>query len=717
MESCNLTVADRVVVRADVGPLDAEYALVGPQCIELRTTAPGAVREAGYRTTVAEARERLARLGFTHEAAEAAAAAVRPAAAAYARGPVVRRAAAELGAAELFDGKVLLAAAHTYEGAWLDLAALTFDLGDPGTGAALQAFHLAALLGEMPDDAEVNLVTLPFTRHQKVGVRTFKRVALGDPLAWIAALQRFGERPPASVKAGVREAGPTRVEVLDLLRRRSVSAGDSTLDRFSRVERAMSAVSRPPPERGPLSDPAAWSVEALLDAGDATGALAQLSEMERESGPIASVVYLKSRAALMLKKEDPKVIAERVSMLAAKASFHELELLAAEAWAAAGNMGRALPYARVLAQDPQAHQELRGRALAVVEAARRVSAPPTPRPPAPENAPRQQGPARTDVGTSGVKMRVPETSSHPPSTQRSDAPRSPRAAADDRRDTPTPMPMVLQPSRMSSGPPAASGRIGDASSVVLEELEVDLPPAIATPRVASRAPAPFSSRPTPAERPRPGALPAEAIGVDQRKVPTLAPPPSPSPPTPPDAWGRSLARGASQPAFCSVSTNSTPPRLALGKVQYAENLADPPPPAVSDERMREAYEARVRCTELSRELGRLYRLQCGVELRTDVASIEAMQAQLIERYHAGGVRTSAAAEDVRRHGAFLSEILARTLRATWTDVRPSELGHWAMFVPPDTRVWPFARVLRLITMGFKERDLVSYYLELHARSY
>ncbi len=32
------------------------------------------------------------------------------------------------------------------------------------------------------------------------------------------------------------------------------------------------------------------------------------------------------------------------------------------------------------------------------------------------------------------------------------------------------------------------------------------------------------------------------------------------------------------------------------------------------------------------------------------------------------------------------------------------------------RVWPFGRVLRFVVMGHRERDLVSYYLELEGRS-
>ena len=72
--------------------------------------------------------------------------------------------------------------------------------------------------------------------------------------------------------------------------------------------------------------------------------------------------------------------------------------------------------------------------------------------------------------------------------------------------------------------------------------------------------------------------------------------------------------------------------------------------------------------------------------------------------------------EVRRHGAFLSEILARRLDAEWIDISPTELGHWVMIVPPDTRIWPFGRISRHISMGQKERDLVSYFLELTARA-
>ena len=75
-----------------------------------------------------------------------------------------------------------------------------------------------------------------------------------------------------------------------------------------------------------------------------------------------------------------------------------------------------------------------------------------------------------------------------------------------------------------------------------------------------------------------------------------------------------------------------------------------------------------------------------------------------------------------RHGAFLSELIARRLGGAWVEVQSRDAGTWAMLVPsrsrPDelVRVWPFGRVLRFVAMGHRERDLVSYYLELEGRS-
>src|SRR4051812_22077544 len=106
MGSCTLQVAGRVVLRSHGAPPEAEYALFEPGDIELRASEPGNVREMGYRTTVAAARTRLESAGITAKLADEAAHAMCPALAqAYARGPVVRRAAPHFGPTELFEGK------------------------------------------------------------------------------------------------------------------------------------------------------------------------------------------------------------------------------------------------------------------------------------------------------------------------------------------------------------------------------------------------------------------------------------------------------------------------------------------------------------------------------------------------------------------------------------------------------------------------------------
>ena len=131
---------------------------------------------------------------------------------------------------------------------------------------------------------------------------------------------------------------------------------------------------------------------------------------------------------------------------------------------------------------------------------------------------------------------------------------------------------------------------------------------------------------------------------------------------------------------------------------------------------KSVLEARVSFTLLAREVGLDYRLKRGIELRADVSGLEAMQSVLLESFPEHAIRTAEDAYELRRHGALLSEILARRLDAEWIDISPNELGYWAMIVPPDTRVWPFGRVARLVEMGHKERDLVSYFFELQSRA-
>jgi hypothetical protein len=68
--------------------------------------------------------------------------------------------------------------------------------------------------------------------------------------------------------------------------------------------------------------------------------------------------------------------------------------------------------------------------------------------------------------------------------------------------------------------------------------------------------------------------------------------------------------------------------------------------------------------------------------------------------------------ELMRHGALLSETLARSLGGVWADVTVDEPGRWAMALYPDIRVWPIGRVYRFFQQGNGETDLVAFYLDL-----
>jgi hypothetical protein len=126
--------------------------------------------------------------------------------------------------------------------------------------------------------------------------------------------------------------------------------------------------------------------------------------------------------------------------------------------------------------------------------------------------------------------------------------------------------------------------------------------------------------------------------------------------------------------------------------------------------------ARVAMTRLARDLARDYRLWYTKSLRCDVLAVDAMQQHLTRRFAGAPISDPAVAWELRRHGAFLSEILARALGADWVDVGPSEPGYWAMLIPPSSRSWPIGRVYRFVALGHRERDLVSYYLDHESRA-
>jgi hypothetical protein len=160
------------------------------------------------------------------------------------------------------------------------------------------------------------------------------------------------------------------------------------------------------------------------------------------------------------------------------------------------------------------------------------------------------------------------------------------------------------------------------------------------------------------------------------------------------------------------------------RVQYAPELVEslPLPPGSSEsdlgvnDRPSSPTQARIAMTRLARDLARDYRLWYGKTLRCDVIAVDGMQQHLAHRFAGATITDEVVAWELRRHGALLSEILARKLGGAWVDIAPSEPGYWAMLVPPATRTNPIGRVYRFVSLGHSERDLVSYFIELEGRS-
>jgi hypothetical protein len=135
-----------------------------------------------------------------------------------------------------------------------------------------------------------------------------------------------------------------------------------------------------------------------------------------------------------------------------------------------------------------------------------------------------------------------------------------------------------------------------------------------------------------------------------------------------------------------------------------------------DQRPTTPAQARVAMTRLARDLARDYRLWYGRTLRCDISAIDSMQQHLLARFTGAPIEDPAVAWELRRHGALLSEIVARSLGGAWADVGPSEPGYWVMVVPPAVRTCPIGRVYRFVSLGRQERDLVSHFLALDSAS-
>jgi hypothetical protein len=132
---------------------------------------------------------------------------------------------------------------------------------------------------------------------------------------------------------------------------------------------------------------------------------------------------------------------------------------------------------------------------------------------------------------------------------------------------------------------------------------------------------------------------------------------------------------------------------------------------------RDPLLARIAMTRIARAIGRDYRLWYGTTLETDVFAIDGMQRHLRRRFVDARASAKQRAEleaELTRHGALLSEILARALGAEWTDLSSEDPREWTMVVPPDVVAQPIGRVHRFFRKGHEEPDLVAFYTDLES---
>jgi hypothetical protein len=191
----------------------------------------------------------------------------------------------------------------------------------------------------------------------------------------------------------------------------------------------------------------------------------------------------------------------------------------------------------------------------------------------------------------------------------------------------------------------------------------------------------------------------------------------------PTARGASLPPIATMPPPGEASEGRPVERGAGARIRYDPELVESLalPMGATEEVLAVGdwpttpIQARTAMTRLARSLARDFRLWYGTTLRCNVLAVDAMQRHLTQRYAGATLEDPKLVSELQRHGALLSEILARSLGGDWVDIAPTEPGYWAMLVPTATRCWPIGRVYRFLALGHSERDLVSYYLDIEAR--
>ena len=662
----SLRIGDRVIVRCEDGRLEMEYALFDPGEVVLQSVDRLTVREAGYLTTAGDARTRLAQLGVTVALADQAVHAIpSDVLVAFARGATAARLAGKLGPAEVFDGGVYSVESGRYEGVWIDLGALAAATGLKGAALAMQALFFATVLGEVDADVPVHLSTERLADAKRPAERTHARPNLTTALRLPEAFKQLRPSRARGDAKTPRAEGALKEFLLQGIRERATATPHGS------VRQRMQAFEAALVSEGPITgrQPALSSPSLAVDDDDAPGE--HLDTLARGPNPDPMVAYLRARAALARGEGQLRGIAELLSGLAGQdRSFHEITLLTARAWLAAGDEVQARHYARLVTEDPGASDGLRLAALDILEA----------------NTPATE---RRPTGAPPAPVRV------------------------------APVVDVGADLAGKSRPPFAHEEIHD----------VVVPPAAPVPRVGGthaprRATPPIdlhahhTATPLGMPAPVPPASPTEPDVVEGEPVTERKPTPAPS-------AADEIVVEAEDPVSAEPAPfpgGASPQALVPTFAARSEIVESMPLPEGLHEGMlgvglmpKNPLEARIAMTRVARELARDYRIWYGTTLRTDPMAIEQMQRHLRRRFTEGQAPDPKVALELQRHGALLSEIIARRLGGVWVDVGPSEVGYWAMLVPPSTRIWPIGRVFRFFSLGHREKDLVHYFLELDAR--
>jgi hypothetical protein len=644
----SLIVGERLISRCEDGLLVAEYALFDSTEVLLSAGAGQGVREQGYLTTAGAARERLQAEGITPELANKAFHALRPG---HLR--ALARGTSVLHAVER------LGPYEAFEGGVYQAILGTYrgtwlDMAALARACPLRsaAVLLQAIhLSQVVEEIAEDAPVRLLTAHATANLRAGERT-------WVRVNLKAAKRLPAVLRAMRVASRPrydttdeveVREELLRGLRARSTGS-TSAHPRIRSLATLVARTGRTPPPTTQVPLESGPSLEAKIAEGVNAG-----------TDPLALFEELRGHTQLLRGEDHLRAVAHFLSGMADRSpSRPELGILASRAWLAAGESRHARHFSKMVVDNPAAEDSVRLLALEIIEstetsesAVHSAEAPPIVPMPILMAVPHEQF---APVGAS-----LPPFGSdrgYPPRPYATTIPRIPA------------IPSVPQIASVAHAPPPpaspAPRKEEPAAVVATPVVIVDMAHVV--------------------ESPQPRAdLVAEP---DTERTPP--PPPDPAPVRP------------------RVRRSEIVESLALPEGLSEDMLAVGTRPATPEQ-------ARVGMTRLARTLGRDYRLWYGTTLVTNAVAIETMQRHLRRRFDdaSSDQRMAQRLEiELTRHGALLSEILARSLGGTWVDVSGEQLGHWAMAIYPDIRVWPIGRVYRFFQQGHREADLVAYYLDL-----